>query len=170
MPIIAIDNSHNLPEPLPTFLQPPSLPVNSLTELQQFDTDSLSGSEPMDVATSEMAPAPSPSSVSMPPVSENSCSNGLPSLEKQNSSDSLMQVESAEIIADKKSEPMPEKVIYLSEEDAYLLVDLFYMPFEHGSQGVFLLQRLHWLRSNSHCIAKINDKKNSFEVNFLMIY
>lgn len=138
------------------------------------DTESLSdgasGAEPMDVAmpcsSSDIndVVATSPSSISMP-TEDNCCSNGLLTLEKQNSSDSLMQIEGAEMMVDKKCDAMTDKVSYLTEEDAILLVDLFYMPFEHGAQGLFLLQRLHWLRNNCQCIVKSGGKRNSFEVN-----
>lgn len=40
----------------------------------------------------------------------------------------------------------------LTLEDVALLVDLFYLPFEHGHQGVAFLQEFHWLRSNGHLV------------------
>lgn len=37
-------------------------------------------------------------------------------------------------------------------DDLALLVDLFYLPFEHGLQGVAFLQDFHWLRANGHVV------------------
>ncbi|XP_065287323.1 protein O-GlcNAcase isoform X2 [Dermacentor albipictus] len=40
----------------------------------------------------------------------------------------------------------------LTLEDLALLVDLFYLPFEHGNQGIAFLQEFHWLRVNGHVV------------------
>uniref|UniRef100_A0A8D8WXM0 protein O-GlcNAcase n=1 Tax=Cacopsylla melanoneura TaxID=428564 RepID=A0A8D8WXM0_9HEMI len=37
--------------------------------------------------------------------------------------------------------------------DLSLMCDLFYLPFEHGSQGLFLLTEFNWLKSNSHLVS-----------------
>lgn len=47
----------------------------------------------------------------------------------------------------------------LTEEDLSLLCDLFYLPFEHGGQGIQLLQEFNWLKVNAQVI--INKKKNA---------
>lgn len=44
-------------------------------------------------------------------------------------------------ISSKKEEP-------LSSDDLSLLVDLFYLPFEHGPKGLQFLQEFNWLKSN----------------------
>ena len=48
----------------------------------------------------------------------------------------------------------------LTVEDISLMVDLFYLPFEHGVQGEWLLNEFHWLKSNSHVVQqnKINEE------------
>ena len=38
-------------------------------------------------------------------------------------------------------------------EDVTLLVDLFYLPFEHGTQGEWLLNEFQWLKANSHVVS-----------------
>lgn len=38
----------------------------------------------------------------------------------------------------------------LTAEDINLLCDLFYLPFEHGTQGIQLLQEFYWLHTNAH--------------------
>ncbi|XP_043268818.1 protein O-GlcNAcase isoform X2 [Venturia canescens] len=50
----------------------------------------------------------------------------------------------------------------LTHEDLSLLCDLFYLPFEHGGQGIQLLQEFNWLKSNaSVTIGKANDDNPS---------
>lgn len=42
----------------------------------------------------------------------------------------------------------------LTQEDLSLLCDLFYLPFEHGGQGIQLLQEFNWLKSNAYVVMK----------------
>ncbi|XP_012287820.1 protein O-GlcNAcase isoform X3 [Orussus abietinus] len=49
----------------------------------------------------------------------------------------------------------------LTHEDLSLLCDLFYLPFEHGGQGIQLLQEFNWLKSNAHVV--INKLKEEDE-------
>lgn len=50
----------------------------------------------------------------------------------------------------------------LTHEDLSLLCDLFYLPFEHGGQGIQLLQEFNWLKSNaSVLVKKSNEEKDS---------
>ncbi|XP_029047483.2 protein O-GlcNAcase isoform X2 [Osmia bicornis bicornis] len=42
----------------------------------------------------------------------------------------------------------------LTPEDLSLLCDLFYLPFEHGGQGIQLLQEFNWLKSNAHLVMR----------------
>lgn len=131
----------------------------------------------MDVAmpcTSEVSNCEhaSSGSTSLPAVDNGA--DDIPTLEKQNSSDSLMQVESIEPIVERKEEDSKvetstKKVSFMTEEEGLLLVDLFYMPFEHGTQSLFFLQRLHWLRNNADSVAKKAGKRNNtFEVNCVL--
>lgn len=46
----------------------------------------------------------------------------------------------------------------LTYEDLALLCDLFYLPFEHGNQGLQLLQEFQWLKSNAHIVISANQK------------
>ena len=48
----------------------------------------------------------------------------------------------------------------LTIEDLSLLVDLFFLPFEHGPQGIMLLTEFQWLKNHGHILAnnpKISD-------------
>ncbi|GLV34255.1 O-GlcNAcase [Carabus blaptoides fortunei] len=47
----------------------------------------------------------------------------------------------------------------LTHEDLALLCDLFYLPFEHGGQGLQLLQEFNWLKSNAHVVIASNNAK-----------
>lgn len=49
----------------------------------------------------------------------------------------------------------------LSIDDVALLVDLFYLPFEHGPKGLQLLNEFNWLRSNSNVLNKLLGEKKS---------
>ncbi|XP_048522776.1 protein O-GlcNAcase-like isoform X2 [Dendroctonus ponderosae] len=48
----------------------------------------------------------------------------------------------------------------LTYEDLALLCDLFYLPFEHGAQGLQLLQEFQWLKSNAHIVISANQRKD----------
>lgn len=48
----------------------------------------------------------------------------------------------------------------LTVEDLSLLCDLFYLPFEHGGQGLQLLQEFNWLKSNAHLVISANQTKD----------
>jgi hypothetical protein len=145
-------NLHKCPSPAPyTNIHPAAQ-----STCQQFD-----GAEPMEFASGCQSET-SESGRNLPVM--NNAMNGEPTLEKQNSSDSLMQIESdmndknEDGISDDRVDPV------FSEDDALLLTDLFYMPFEHGAQGLFFLQKLHWLRNNAQAIGKNNNEINQFEV------
>lgn len=47
----------------------------------------------------------------------------------------------------------------LTVDDLMLLCDLFYLPFEHGSQALKLLQEFNWLKCNAPVL--IGLKKNA---------
>lgn len=49
----------------------------------------------------------------------------------------------------------------LRYEDLSLLCDLFYLPFEHGAQGLQVLQEFNWLKSNAHLVALANLRKHT---------
>jgi protein O-GlcNAcase/histone acetyltransferase len=54
-----------------------------------------------------------------------------------------MQVEEYSIFPDKD----------LTVDDLALLCDLFYLPFEHGAQGLQLLQEFNWLKMNANLVV-----------------
>ncbi|XP_054726766.1 protein O-GlcNAcase [Anastrepha obliqua] len=44
----------------------------------------------------------------------------------------------------------------ITVEDLYLLCDLFYLPFEHGSRGAKLLNEFNWLKANAGVLLGID--------------
>ncbi|XP_003426978.1 protein O-GlcNAcase isoform X2 [Nasonia vitripennis] len=55
----------------------------------------------------------------------------------------------------------------LTTEDLSLLCDLFYLPFEHGGQGIQLLQEFNWLKSNAHIVmhkAKADELNSKADI------
>lgn len=149
----------------PSFLQPLSQPVNSLALDSSSDvSDSLSDSgsetEPMDGVQS--------SSVVLVP-------SNLNTLPKASTTDRLMQLdlegrentiklestivievpENCDSSRNHISSLTPTSVTI---KDLMLLVDLFYLPFEHGSSSLQFLQNLHWLVTNAHCVQEPNRR------------
>lgn len=60
----------------------------------------------------------------------------------------------------------------LMMEDLSLLCDLFYLPFEHGSQGLQILQEFHWLKTNAQLVIisnRNNETMSKPEVRILQV-
>lgn len=58
----------------------------------------------------------------------------------------------------------------LTQEDLSLLCDLFYLPFEHGGQGVQLLQEFNWLKSNAYVVmnkSKEDESASDSDVSYM---
>lgn len=50
----------------------------------------------------------------------------------------------------------------IDSEKVALLVDMFYLPFEHGQRGVNLLEEFQWLHENAQIIrseSEANEKE-----------
>ncbi|XP_019868330.1 protein O-GlcNAcase isoform X2 [Aethina tumida] len=125
------------------------------TDSSHSNESSLSPSEPMDCnSTPNISPAhvvnkcvaDSNEDVAM---SENSTSSGSMQVE---TTDSQMVIES-QTECDKRGNE-------LTYEDLSLLCDLFYLPFEHGGQGLQMLQEFNWLKSNAHLVIAANRKQD----------
>ncbi|XP_017760323.1 PREDICTED: protein O-GlcNAcase isoform X2 [Eufriesea mexicana] len=56
--------------------------------------------------------------------------------------------------ADQESQESIDTDKRLTQEDLSLLCDLFYLPFEHGGQGIQLLQEFNWLKSNAYVVMR----------------
>lgn len=68
---------------------------------------------------------------------------------------SIAQKEAEKEAASCDSQPVSDQ---LSLDNLSLLVDLFYLPFEHGLHGCALLRELEWLRDNSDILISENSK------------
>nr|CAG4646837.1 EOG090X01OH [Megafenestra aurita]SVE92239.1 EOG090X01OH [Megafenestra aurita] len=65
--------------------------------------------------------------------------------------------EEADVVME--SERKEEEEDYqLTVDDLVLLCDVFYLPFEHGPQGMQLLQEFNWLKLNSHLVSSNPSK------------
>lgn len=62
-----------------------------------------------------------------------------------------MQVESSDVSIVSSDHLKFDKEITV--DDLLLLCDLFYLPFEHGSKALRLLNEFHWLKSNASTIV-----------------
>lgn len=66
-----------------------------------------------------------------------------------------MQTESASECSDAEIESRATQLTY---DDVALLVDLFYLPFEHGQQGLQFLHEFQWLKSNGYLVSEEKKK------------
>ena len=76
----------------------------------------------------------------------------------ENSKDESITAKSLISVEDMQTENVAEideetKLNMLTYEDISLLVDLFYLPFEHGCQGIQILQEFHWLKANGYIVS-----------------
>lgn len=46
----------------------------------------------------------------------------------------------------------------ITNEDLYLLCDLFYLPFEHGSRALQLINEFYWLKTNATVLVNSYKK------------
>ncbi|XP_060528600.1 protein O-GlcNAcase isoform X2 [Cylas formicarius] len=117
---------------------------------------SLSPLEPMDCnSTPNISPAhglkvPSESTEDVA-MSENSTSSG--SMQVESTAETSQMIVENQADSDRKGHE-------LTYEDLSLLCDLFYLPFEHGSQALQLLQEFNWLKSNAHVVIAANQNKD----------
>lgn len=58
----------------------------------------------------------------------------------------------------------------MTVEDLSLLCDLFYLPFEHGGQGLQLLQEFNWLKSNAPLVMSSSQLKNKSKPEVCLTY
>lgn len=76
-------------------------------------------------------------------------SNGS-SMQVETLSDTSLVSANSDVVIDEKPTPAEKEI---NADDILLLCDLFYLPFEHGSQGLKLLNEFHWLKINSGILS-----------------
>lgn len=90
------------------------------------------------------------------PKDENVKSNGAlePEIknEKSHVSDDVIMTESVSMQIEVMSDDDKNGFQTITFEDILLLCDLFYLPFEHGKQGLQLLNEFHWLKINANIL------------------
>lgn len=132
------------PETQNTFVPLTKELVNSLVDPPVILNPTL---EPMDCVAATSAP-PSPKPVtdavmsSQATVSSDCSSSGRDSAVEEE-----MQTDPSDLLDNR-----------LTIEDVSLLVDLFYLPFEHGTQGMWILNEFQWLRNNSEVVKKESEE------------
>lgn len=157
-----------------SFMQPTTInPVNSLLDSSSCESDDDPGviPEPMDCAVStsgasSCSTTDSSISVTSKPRPDDSASVSsechCPSTPKTADIIETMQVDSETNVFDRcaeivNSSDVPSPVpfcshlkacseLHLSERDIQDIIEMFYMPFEHGTGGVSLLNEFHWLK------------------------
>ncbi|KAJ3642974.1 hypothetical protein Zmor_025718 [Zophobas morio] len=134
--------------------------MNTDTSTDLSNESSLSPSEPMDCnSTPNISPAHIKGTVENSSedvaMSENSTPSGSMQVETNDGANQMV----VENPPENDIEP-ERKENELTFEDLALLCDLFYLPFEHGGQGLQLLQEFNWLKSNAHIVMAANQKKD----------
>ena len=133
-----------------SYMQPQTVQtMNSLLPAPAGDSQAV---EPMDCVPTNTASALTAA------VDNTSTAKSGEDLSMKSDSDSVMQIDTD------KSEVEPpssldfrnssKKEDLLTHEDLALLVDLFYLPFEHGSRAVHMLTEFHWLKTNAHRVTE----------------
>ncbi|XP_026475031.1 LOW QUALITY PROTEIN: protein O-GlcNAcase-like [Ctenocephalides felis] len=115
-------------------------------------TEDSSLSEPMECGSSNTS---QPSPVHVVKTIE---TDVIMSESTSNCSGGSMQVETSDT-ASISTVGTTEMTIDAEKLDLVLLCDLFYLPFEHGSQGLQLLQEFHWLKTNAQLVI-ISNRSN----------
>ncbi|XP_072388676.1 protein O-GlcNAcase isoform X2 [Diabrotica undecimpunctata] len=122
------------------------------TDTSLSNESSLSPSEPMDCN----------STPNISPAHGNKCTNGSNedvAMSENSTSSGSMQVDPNQMIIENNADN-ESKEISLTCDDLALLCDLFYLPFEHGGQGLQLLQEFNWLKSNAHLVIIANQRED----------
>ncbi|XP_018023527.1 protein O-GlcNAcase isoform X2 [Hyalella azteca] len=122
-------------------------------------TSSTSSAEPMDCNHSPVA-SPAVGSTSTGAASE-SAEDGMVVDQNQDKSATDAEFSPADSCAATETSSSSPQTSHcqdnpLTLDDLHLLVDLFYLPFEHGRKGVSLMTEFNWLKSNSHLVITHN--------------
>ena len=129
-----------------SLMQPAMSPVNSLTHKfnQNRAASELAAADAR--AGDERAAEPMDCVPIIPPPSAGGASSAKQDLAAK--LDNEMQVDAESPVCDKEADAR------LSCDDLELIVDLFYLPYEHGSRAVCFLNEFHWLKTNCHLVNK----------------
>lgn len=104
--------------------------------------------EPMDCNPSSIPPSPRVND-NLPDAQMSSQATSASSDNASSGRNSRASLEDMQTDSVNNQENIDHK---LTVDDISLMVDLFYLPFEHGTQGEWLLNEFQWLKANSHVI------------------
>ncbi|KNC31600.1 hypothetical protein FF38_12819 [Lucilia cuprina] len=115
------------------------------------------GNEPMECSssvTSQISPKEDAGKVLTTSGNEDIVMAETGSISDVNNTMQVESVESSPISNAEMTEveKIPSEACKMSPEDLYLLCDLFYLPFEHGTRGLKLLNEFNWLKANAHVL------------------
>lgn len=108
--------------------------------------------EPMDCVSS------SPSVPSSPKGTSDTQMNSQ--VQSPISSDASDKNSRNESLEDMQTEPLEDEDNRLTLDDVSLLVDLFYLPFEHGTHGMQFLTEFEWLKANQKNFSSRDGRRN----------
>lgn len=149
-------------EPVPTILssannEPSSAMTTVLSSIEPMDCNTTPNNSPAHIAkittttaaTADDAMTCSEASGSMQVEVDGTTVNGTQMIIEDDQSEN----HAAATVAQESQKPVDIDK-QLTHEDLSLLCDLFYLPFEHGGQGIQLLQEFNWLKSNAYVVMK----------------
>lgn len=94
-----------------------------------------------------------------------------PSRNDSSQSESVTELQSKDTPSIDSAEEMQTESISESDEEAHLhslcyddialLVDLFYLPFEHGNLGLQFLSEFQWLKTNNYLVSEFRRRKTT---------
>ncbi|XP_055907618.1 protein O-GlcNAcase isoform X1 [Eupeodes corollae] len=131
-------------------------------QMEENNLSPFSGNEPMECSSS-LASQTSPKEIGKI-VSDDVIMSETVNEFNVTCSANSMQVESSEPspISNTEMADDEEKVNdqVITVDDLYLLCDLFYLPFEHGSRGSKLLNEFNWLKANAFVLLGVRKKSD----------
>jgi protein O-GlcNAcase / histone acetyltransferase len=174
-PIIA--SSISIPSKVPISCVPIPINISEVMEVEKTPTDGVSNEEPMDCCTPKHLSDSSSLNSDVPIANEPQSKEDENLKSHESSTENEVDVENE--VKNEKSQlsddvvmtettslnsmqveifPSEDENLKITFDDILLFCDLFYLPFEHGKQGVLLLNEFHWLKINANVLSK--NKKN----------
>lgn len=130
---------------------PPPPPTNGGDDLMT-GISTPAAAEPMDVVSPKHTPKQIPADGDIVMAENVSLSSTGSSMQVELSDTSIQSAEMASSAAEKHQ---------ITVDDISLLCDLFYLPFEHGSRALQLLNEFNWLKSNAVVLVGGAKHKNA---------
>ncbi|KAJ8026164.1 Protein O-GlcNAcase [Holothuria leucospilota] len=121
--------------------------VNKTADTSRMQVDDVTSKAPEKVQTEQSAEGMLDSEMQV--------DTGSPNVSSEN-----FTVDNSKGETPEKPRENPRHVIEnVEEEDVCLLVELFYLPYEHGSKAISMLEEVHWLKSNAYVLHQAKKTK-----------